>query len=297
MSQHSRSGQRRQTAQMPSLPPAPKPTPPRPTTNPPPPPPPKSDAERAHPAESLEVLSPMPSTVAARDSRRFWDLKKRHLIRVYSLFSLLSALAVAQLVTLRLLKLDFNVLISPTIPGSVWLLLALGSLLTLAFVHLASLCPCNYILAIVIMEMIVFFVNSHQWPRVPTAWIGGVLAIVLLLNLLLFVVGMCLPLKVLPGIIFMIVATLCCVVIVVSIYVIVYLNGNRYMLRYVSMVSLFYVGSLVLFTITVVHQRRFNYVAKTDHVLQASTLAMLFVYMIHVVSTFVRFGQFLVDQV
>ncbi|XP_052855133.1 uncharacterized protein LOC128263892 [Drosophila gunungcola] len=292
-------GQRRPIGQRPTVPPGPpqKPPPPNPTAGPPPPLPAKPSTARAHPTESLEVLSTMPSTVASPNNQRLLSVKMRHLIRVYVIHLMLSVLAVAQLLSLRIYNLNFAVLIDPTVPGLVWLLLALGCLLVLAFVYLAHQCPCNYLLAIVIVELIVLFVNSHQWPLVSLPWIGGVLAIVLILNLLLYVMGIYLPLIVLPGIIFMIVVTLVCVVIVVSIYVIVYLNGNRYMLRYVSMVSLFYVASIVLFTITVVHQRRFDYLAHTDYVLQASVLAMLFVYLIHVLSTVVRFGQFLVDHV
>ncbi|XP_017133618.1 uncharacterized protein LOC108150156 [Drosophila elegans] len=294
-------GQRRPVGQRPTVPPGPPqrppPPPPNPASGPPPPLTAKPSSARAHPTESLEVLSTMPATVAPPNNQRLLSVKMRHLIRVYVIHVVLSVLAVAQLVSLRIYNLDFAVLIGPTVPSFVWLLLALGCLIFLAFVFMAHQCPCNYLLAIVIVELIVLFVNSHQWPRVSIPWMGGVLAIVLILNLLLYVMGIYLPLIVLPGIIFIMVVTLVCVVIVVSIYVIVYLNGNRYMLRYVAMVSLFYVAIIVLFTITVVHQRRFDYVAQADYVLQASVLAMLFVYLIHVISTIVRFGQFLVDHV
>jgi len=195
------------------------------------------------------------------------------------------------------MKQNFGLLLSPTVPSFVWLLLAVGCVLILAFVYLANHCPCNCLLAIVIVEMVVIFVNCEQWPRVSLPWMGGILVIVLVLNILLYMMAIYLPLKLLPGHVFMIIVTLCCLVITVSIYVIVYLNGNRYILRYASMVSLLYAATLILFTVTVVHQRRYEYVDRQDNVLQASILAMLFVYMIDVLSTIVRFSQHLVEKI
>jgi len=225
------------------------------------------------------------------------SLKKNHLIWVYVLHAALTTFAVIQLVTLRVMKQNFGLLLSPTVPSFVWLLLAVGCVLILAFVYLANHCPCNCLLAIVIVEMVVIFVNCEQWPRVSLPWMGGILVIVLVLNILLYMMGIYLPLKLLPGHVFMIIVTLCCLVITVSIYIIVYLNGNRYILRYASMVSLLYAATLILFTVTVVHQRRYEYVDRQDNVLQASILAMLFVYMIDVLSTIVRFSQHLVEKI
>ncbi|KAH8354475.1 hypothetical protein KR084_012050 [Drosophila pseudotakahashii] len=272
----------------------PPPTPPKTTPVQPPPPPPQKPTQ---PRVESPILSPITSSVASRSQRSNISLKRRHLIWVYMLHAVLSTSAVIQLVTLRVLKQDFGVLISPTIPSFLWLFLAVVCVLVLAFVYFANQCPCNCLLAIVIVELMVLFVNSEMWPRVSLSWVAGVLIIVLILSILLYMMGIFLPLKVLPGPVFMIILTLCCLVIVVSIYVIVYLNGNRYMLRYVSMVSLLYAATLILFTITVVHQRRFEYMDRSDNVLQAAVLAMILVYMIHVVSTIVRFGQHLVDKI
>nr|XP_044250181.1 uncharacterized protein LOC108062739 [Drosophila takahashii] len=286
-------GQRKPNVQKTTIPPPP-PKPPPPAPVPAPAPPPKKPTQ---PRVESPILSPIASSVASRSQRSNISLKRRHLIWVYLLHAILSTCAVIQLVTLRVLKKDFGKLISPTIPSFLWLLLAVACVMILAFVYFANQCPCNCLLAIVIVELMVLFVNSEMWPRVSMSWVAGVLIIVVILSILLYMMGIFLPLKVLPGPVFMIILTLCCLVIVVSIYVIVYLNGNRYMLRYVSMVSLLYAATLILFTITVVHQRRFEYMDRSDNVLQASVLALIFVYMIHVVSTIVRFGQHLVDKV
>ncbi|XP_016959969.1 uncharacterized protein LOC108031244 [Drosophila biarmipes] len=301
-------GQRKPSAQRTTMPPpppkppppapppppktAPAPPPPPPRQPPPPPPPPKPP----QPQSETSVLSPVAS-LASRSQRSNMSLKKRHLIWVYALHAALTTSAVMQLLTLRILKQDFGKSISPTVPSFLWLVMAMACVLILAFVYLANHCPCNCLLAIVIVEMVVIFVNCEQWPRVSLPWVAGVLVIVLILNIVLYMMGIYMPLKLLPGHVFMIIVTLCCLVIIISIYVIVYLNGNRYVLRYASMVSLLYAATLILFTITVVHQRRYEYMDRSDNVLQASVLAMLFVYMIDVISTIVRFSQHLVEHI
>nr|XP_016931430.2 uncharacterized protein LOC108010933 [Drosophila suzukii] len=297
-------GQRKPSGQRTTLPPPPpKPPPPAPApppkTAPVPPPPPKQAPPPSKPTQPQSETSVLSQAVslASRSQRSNMSLKKNHLIWVYVLHAALTTFAVIQLVTLRVMKQNFGLLLSPTVPSFVWLLLAVGCVLILAFVYLANHCPCNCLLAIVIVEMVVIFVNCEQWPRVSLPWMGGILVIVLVLNILLYMMGIYLPLKLLPGHVFMIIVTLCCLVITVSIYIIVYLNGNRYILRYASMVSLLYAATLILFTVTVVHQRRYEYVDRQDNVLQASILAMLFVYMIDVLSTIVRFSQHLVEKI
>ncbi|EDV49612.1 uncharacterized protein LOC6551969 [Drosophila erecta] len=284
-------GQRKSTGPRSSLPP--KPTHAAPTPDPPPPP--ATPPPAKTPSESMAWLRTAISSGPSQH-RSLVDVRRKHIGWVYAIHTVLSALAVVQLVTLRLCNQDFSELISPSVPSFVWLLLALGCVLIMGFVYVASQCPCNGLLAIVVVEVMVIFVNCHRWARLSMSWMAGVLAIVLVLNVLLYMMGIYLPLKLLPGTIFILVLTLCCIVIVVSIYLIVYLNGNRYMMRYVSMVSLIYVATLVLFTIPVIHQRRFEQADRTEFVLQATVLAMLFVYMIHPLSTMVRFGQFLVDH-
>ncbi|XP_017057404.2 cytochrome bc complex cytochrome b subunit, partial [Drosophila ficusphila] len=283
----------------PAPPPAPAPRPAPPPAAPPPPPKPKYSPA----SESPVILTPVASTVAsrlhlgpARSRRSSIDYKTQHICHVYTIHSLLTLFVICQLVPLRILEMDFGKLISPLVPSFVWLILLVGFILILAFVRRANQCPCNYLLAIMIMEILMIFVNCLQWPHLSILWMAGVLAIVLVLNLLLYVSGMFIPLKILPGNIFMIIFTLCCCVVVISIYIIVYLNGNKYLLRYVAMVSFFYVACLTLYMVTVVHQRRHEHMERSDHVLHATLLAVTFIYMIHSVSTMVRFGQFLIDR-
>ncbi|XP_039491940.1 uncharacterized protein LOC120451979 [Drosophila santomea] len=291
----------------PNLPPRPstgprKPTgqrstlPPKPTQPVPAPPPPPPEPAKPPPGESAGLLSTAVSSVRFRQ-RSAVDVRKKHLGWVYVIHTVLSSFAVVQLVALRICNQDFAELISPSVPSFVWLLLAVACVLIMAYVYVASQCPCNGLLAIVVVEVVAIFVNCHRWARLSLPWMAGVLIIVLILNVLLYMMGIYLPLKLLPGSVVMLVLTLCCIVIVVSIYLIVYLNGNRYMMRYVSMVSLIYVAALILFTIPVVHQRRYVDADRSEYVLQATVLAMLFVYMIHPLSTIVRFGQFLVDHI
>ncbi|XP_033164768.1 uncharacterized protein LOC117143943 [Drosophila mauritiana] len=285
----SSTGPRKPNGQRSTLPPRPPPQSPAPA------PPPHEPAKPYH-GETPGLLSPVASS-GPLHQRSSVTLREKHVGWVYLIHAVLSACAVIQLVVLRVCNTDFGKLISPSVPSFVWLLLAVGCVLIMAYVYLANQCPCNGLLAIVIVEVIVIFVNCHRWARLSMLWMAGVLTIVLALNVMLYLMGVYLPLKILPGSIFMIVLTFCCIAIVVSIYLVVYLNGNRYMMRYVSMVSLIYVASLILFTITVIHQRRFEHTDRTEYVLQATVLAMLFVYMIHPLSTMVRFGQFLVDHI
>ncbi|XP_017083580.2 two pore potassium channel c [Drosophila eugracilis] len=274
---------------------APPPAPPKPVPKPVPPP------SKQPSGESPGVLSEPGSGVVSRLNLSYRDQPMSHgrktILCVYSIHAFLSLFAVLQLIVFRILEMDFAESISPTIPTFVWLLIAMGCIVVLAFVNLANHCPCNCLLAIIGAEVVMIFVNSNKWCELSYLWICVVLMIVASINIILYIIGIYVPLKLLPGNLFIIVLTLCCVVIVISIYSVVYLNGNRYMLRYVSMISLFYAMVLVVFTVTVVHQRRSEYLDRSDYVLQGAILAMIFVYMIHALTMIVIFARFLVEHV
>lgn len=215
---------------------------------------------------------------------------------MYVFHAVLTLFAVAQLVALLWYKIDFMQAMGGMVSSLLCLFLALAVLLILALVKIANTCPVNYLLAVVVVELVVLFVNCHQWTKLTLVWMGGVLAIVLVVNLLLYAIGIFAPMKFLPGVLAVMIIGFIFIVVVITIIATVYLNGNRYLMRYVSMLSLCYECVIVVFTVTVVHQRRFDYLALGDHVLHSTILSSGFVYMAHAVAIVVGFGEYLVER-
>ncbi|XP_017104333.2 uncharacterized protein [Drosophila bipectinata] len=222
--------------------------------------------------------------------------KARHLTKVYAMLIILLGAAFAQLLTMRYLDFDFGKVVSNALASTSWMLMALVCFMILACVNLTNTCPINYFLAVAIVESTVCFMACERWSKLTYTGCVVIITMVVLINILLHILGIFLPLKLQPGAVAVLVITILYIIIVATIFIIVYFNGNIYLLRYFSMISLAYSCIIVQFTVTVVHQRRVDFLTRNDYVLQATILAFLCVYMCHASIVVIRFGQFLVDQ-
>ncbi|KAH8267629.1 hypothetical protein KR018_009329, partial [Drosophila ironensis] len=223
--------------------------------------------------------------------------RTQHLVLVYIILFILVTCAFVQLLLLRFFNYNFEVVVREAADSYVFLLLALLSFLIVSFVKVANTFPVNYTLSVVIVESAVCFIASYRWSKLD---FGGALIIILFvlaINFVLISLGIWVPIKYLPGTMCVSVLTLCFAFVMVIIFVITYVKGDRYAIRYASMASLIYASIIFQFTITVVHQRRFDFLSQNNHVLQATTLAFLYVYMVYALFVTIRLGQFLMENV
>ncbi|KAH8382370.1 hypothetical protein KR009_003214, partial [Drosophila setifemur] len=281
------------TAEIPPPPPA-DPPPPPPAETPPPP----TDEIPSHSTGE----TPPPPTAETPPRRRLLDrirpsrlrpleAKTRHQIRVYVIFAVLLFIGLTPLLYSRYKNFNFSANVGEAVPSNMWLLVCCSCLAILTCVDMSRSCPINYLLACITVESSVCFILCSLKLNLP--WTIGIIGFVLAACILLFMIGIFMPLKVLPGFVAVIVCTLTLLVSTAFMYVIVYFNGNRFLMRYVWKISFVFEAILVVFTITVVHQRRFGYLAQSDHVFQATILAFLFVFMFHSIKDTVGLIRFI----
>lgn len=247
------------------------------------------------PVESSNSSNHFPERGFSRNCRL--SSKARHVTMVYCILIILLGSAFAQLLTMRYLDFDIGKVVNNALASSTWMLLALICFLILACVNMTNTCPINYFLAVVIVESVVCFTASDRWSTISFSWGVGIISVVVVINILLHILGIFLPLKLQPGAVSVLSLTILYSITVGTIFIIVYLNGNIYMVRYFSMVSLAFACIIIQFTVTVVYQRRKDFLTRNDYVLQATILAFLCVYMCHASIVMARFGRFLADQI
>ncbi|KAH8331275.1 hypothetical protein KR067_013483 [Drosophila pandora] len=256
-----------------------------------------SGPESDPPNESWPAVASSSSSMELPEEMCGMTSKARHVIMVYGILFILLGSAFVQLLTLRYLDFDIGKVVNKAVASTTWMLMALVCFLILACVNMTNTCPINYLLALVIVEAVVFFTACDRWSKISFNWGVGIISVVVVINIVLHILGILLPLKLQPGAVSVLTISILYSIIVGTIFIIVYLNGNIYMLRYFSMVSLAFACLIVQFTVTVVYQRRKDFLTRNDYVLQATILAFLCVYMCHASIVMVRFGKFLVDQV
>ncbi|XP_022216238.2 uncharacterized protein LOC111070180 [Drosophila obscura] len=208
--------------------------------------------------------------------------------KVYTILVIFAGIGLLQVVIVKACDYDFYR--ACPVPSYVWLLIALGCLMTLLCVPLAHDFPINYLLGIIAVEALTLSVFSRDFMLLRMTWSMGILTTAIILSICLYLIGIFMPLKVLPGPLTMFIISIMAIIIFISLLITRLVIRDESLEFYITVLSLLYVTLIVVFVVTIVHDRRLEPLPQEKSMLPVIVLAALFFYMIHMIGVTVLYA-------
>ncbi|EDW38495.1 GL12627 [Drosophila persimilis] len=208
--------------------------------------------------------------------------------KVYTILVIFIVTGLLQLVIVKACDYDFYS--GFPVSSTVWVLIALWCLLTLLCVPVTHAFPITYVLGIIAAEALTLSVLSQDFLLLTMAWTYSILAVAVILSICLYVIGIFMPLKFLPGSPTMLGLGIAAIIVLASLLITRIATGNEAMMFYFNIVSLLYFMLIVVFTITVVHDRRLQPLPQEKRMVPVIVLAALFFYMIRMIAVLVLYA-------
>ncbi|XP_034661423.1 uncharacterized protein LOC117896977 [Drosophila subobscura] len=208
--------------------------------------------------------------------------------RVYTILIIFVTVGLLQLVIVKACDYDFY-LYCP-VPSFMWLLIALGCLMTLLCVPLGHDFPINYLLGIIATEALTLSVLNRDYMLLTVPWSYGILVVAIILSICLYLIGIFMPLKLLPGPLTILVVTIVAIATLFSLLITRLVLHYESLEFYITVMTLLYVMLIVVFTITMVHDRRLQPLPQEQSMLPVIVLAALFFYMVHMIGVTVLYA-------
>ncbi|XP_062124323.1 uncharacterized protein LOC133837541 isoform X3 [Drosophila sulfurigaster albostrigata] len=151
----------------------------------------------------ISVLNATAANLSSMESLRVpaSSLDPKHnlfrLQKIYLIAIVLVMIGILQLVILK--AMHIKLIDSVPVPNFMYMVIALVCIVLMVYTELFNEYPVNWTLGIVAVECVTLCTISSKWNHLPVLYASIVLGVVLIVNIMLYMLGACLPLILLPG--------------------------------------------------------------------------------------------------
>lgn len=207
--------------------------------------------------------------------------------RIYIVAALFILFGLMQLMIIKILHI--KLIDSLPVPSLMWMIIALVCLLLMVFAELFNKFPINWTLGIVAVESVTLCTVCYKWNHLPVLHAAIILSTVIVIHLILYALGACLPLALLPGYYGMLYITIVYIVIYIFISIIVLALARPNLRLMIDFWSFLYMMALMLYTSTLIHHRRLPNMISEEYILSATVIASFFLFMIYLFTNAVTY--------
>ncbi|XP_030374275.1 uncharacterized protein LOC115623870 [Scaptodrosophila lebanonensis] len=223
-----------------------------------------------------------------RQRQRIRELRtKKSKSKIYTVGLILVAISLAQLIVLKVLDVDLQKYVP--VPGFVWMMVALICMTIMICTDLFSVYPINWLLAILIVEVVTFGVAVGRWTLVTMEVAFMVVGITLFITILLHLLGAFCPLYMLPGTIAMFILIAAFIIVFLALQALMYFSHDQSYRIYIDVTLVVWIVSVTVYSATIIHERRAESI--TDDFLMSAMFITVF-YMI-LLSALISIAHFL----
>ncbi|KAL7729652.1 hypothetical protein ACLKA6_007928 [Drosophila palustris] len=215
---------------------------------------------------------------AASKSGRSYRLHK-----IYLVAASLIMFGLIQLMTIK--GIDIKLVDSLPVPSLMWIVIALVCLLLMVFTELFNNFPINWTLGVVAVESVTLCTVCYKWNHLPVITAVAILISVICIHVMLYALGACLPLALLPGYYGMLYTTIAFIVVYIFLSIIIFALAKPDLKIIIDIWTFLYMIPLILYTATLIHHRRLPHMKSVEYILSATVIAIYFLFMVYLFTT------------